>query len=233
VLGIGHLHKAGFVYRDLKPENVLFDERGHVKLTDFGYAKNLQGTDRTSTFCGTADYLAPEVLQSLPYGKGVDWWSLGCVIYEMLVGISPFFNPNLKRMYRAILNDEVRFPAAMSQTARDIVTRLLRKNHAQRLGNGPEGAREIQGHPFFQSISWQAVFERKIEPQWKPNLESPKDVKNFAPEFTAEDPVVSFAEKPVIEGENPFEDWDNFRFTMTNDSAIDDEEEDDEEKETK
>jgi serine/threonine protein kinase len=205
LLAIAHLHKTGFVYRDLKPENVLFDENGHVKLTDFGYAKNLQGADRTSTFCGTADYLAPEVLSGTPYTKAVDWWSLGCVIYEMLVGVSPFYNSNLKRMYRAILNDEVRFPASMSPNAKDLITRLLSKDPAKRLGAGPDDGKEIQSHPFFEDVNWQLVFERKIKMAWKPGIASETDTSNFAEEFTTEDPVVSYEPPPVIDTEeNPF-----------------------------
>jgi serine/threonine protein kinase len=152
----------------------------------------LQGADRTSTFCGTADYLAPEILQSQPYGKVVDWWSLGCVIYEMLVGVSPFYNPNMKRMYRAILNDDVRFPAGMSPTARDFIFQLLKKNPDQRLGHGPEGQKEIQAHPFFATINWHAVFERRVRALWQPVIRSPLDVSHFAKEFTTEDPTVSY-----------------------------------------
>jgi serine/threonine protein kinase len=217
LLAIGHLHKAGFVYRDLKPENILFDENGHVKLTDFGYAKNLQGADRTSTFCGTADYLAPEVLLSTPYTKAVDWWSLGCVIYEMLVGVSPFYNANLKRMYRAILNDEVRFPATLSATAKDLITKLLTKEATRRLGSGPDDSREIQNHIFFCEVNWQMLFERKVKMAWKPGIQSETDTSHFASEFTTEDPVVSYEPAPVISTEdNPFEN-----FTSQHQSVID------------
>jgi serine/threonine protein kinase len=219
----------GFVYRDLKPENVLFDDNGHVKLTDFGYAKNLQGADRTSSFCGTADYLAPEILKSQAYGKSVDWWSLGCVIYEMLVSVSPFYNPHLKRMYRAIVNDEVKFPGPVSPLAKDLISKLLNKDPDQRLGNGTDDAKEIQGHPFFSTINWQAVFERKVEPLWKPQIRSPMDVSNFSQEFTAEDPIVSYTPPPVIVDENYFAGWDDFSLSPHHDKmpVEDDDEESD------
>jgi serine/threonine protein kinase len=198
VLGLGHLHRNGFVYRDLKPENILFDENGHVRLTDFGYAKQLQGADKTSTFCGTADYLAPEVLLAKPYNKSVDWWSFGCVIFEILTGVSPFYCANLKQMYRSILQDDPKFPQIVSPNARDLLTRLLRKNPTERLGNGPDDAKDIQAHPFFTGIDWKAVFERKIKPPWKPAIKSETDTSLFDEEFTGEAPIVSFEQPTMI-----------------------------------
>jgi serine/threonine protein kinase len=145
------------------------------------------------------------VLSGTPYTKAVDWWSLGCVIYEMMVGVSPFYNSNLKRMYRAILNDEVRFPASLSPNVKDLITRLLSKDPTKRLGAGPDDGKEIQSHPFFDDVNWHLVFERKIKMAWKPGIASETDTSNIAEEFTTEDPVVSYEPPPVIDTEeNPF-----------------------------
>ena len=197
VEALGYMHSQSLIYRDLKPENVLFDEDGHVKLTDFGYAKKLKSPDGTAaSFCGTPDYVAPEMLMEGTYTKSIDWWSLGCVIYEMLVGISPFYNKNVQQMYEAIENEPVKFPEIVSDTAMDLIDKLLAKDPGMRLGNGPNDAEEIKCHRFFKGIDWQAVYERKIEPLWRPAIRSETDTSMFDDEFTREPAVVSY-ESPV------------------------------------
>jgi serine/threonine protein kinase len=216
VLALGHLHKNGFIYRDLKPENVLFDEEGHVKLTDFGYTKSLPTDQMAFTFCGTADYLAPEILSNRGYTKSVDWWSLGCLLYEMLVSVSPFYNSNVKKMYKSILNDGIRFPQSVSPLAKDLISQLLKKDPGERLGSGVDDAKEIQGHSFFGEIDWKAVFERKVKAFWTPKMKSETDTSMFDRVFTAEEPVVSFEKPPLIpEGQNLFED-----FTLNAESIV-------------
>ena len=197
VEAIEYLHGKGVMYRDLKPENVLFDEDGHVKITDFGYTKKLKKPDGTaSSFCGTPDYMAPEMLDGGSYSKSVDWWSLGCVIYEMLVGISPFYNKNVRETYHAIAHEPVKFPESVSAVATDLIFKLLAKNPEERLGHGPNDAEEIKCHRFFKGVDWQDVYDKKIPAMWKPVMRSETDTSMFDREFTREPAVVSY-EPPV------------------------------------
>jgi serine/threonine protein kinase len=187
LLGLGHLHALGFVYRDLKPENILVDSEGHLRLTDFGLVKMMVGDQATtSTFCGTPEYLAPEMIQHMPYTKAVDWWSYGCIVYELLVGLPPFYNENKNRMYREIMNGQVTFPQFVSPNAKDLILGLLDRNPVERLGGGEDDFREIQGHPFFAGLNWSAVERRQIRPEWAPMLKTETDVSNFDQEFTAQ-----------------------------------------------
>ena len=199
VLALGYLHKKNFIYRDLKPENVLFDEDGHVKLTDFGYTKKLRGpNDTTDTFCGTPYYIAPELLTGEDYSKSVDWWSLGCVMYEMLVGISPFYNENADLTYKAILKSEVQFPQTLSKPAVDLIHKLLIKDPKQRLGSGAGDAEDVMAHPFFRDLNWQDVYDRKVTPLWKPSMKSDVDTSLFDTQFTQEPAVISYEAAPAI-----------------------------------
>lgn len=203
VLALGYLHKKSFIYRDLKPENVLFDEDGHVQLTDFGYTKKLRSPEATTdTFCGTPYYIAPELLTGEDYSKSVDWWSLGCVIYEMLVGISPFYNDNAERTYKAIMEAPVQFPDTMSRVAVDLIRKLLIKDPKKRLGSGPADAEEIMSHPFFSGLNWQDVYDRKVTPLWKPNMKSEVDTSQFDSQFTQEPVVVSYEPASAISPES-------------------------------
>lgn len=214
-LGLGHLHKLGYVYRDLKLENILFDSQGHIKITDFGYAKgNLLNADSTtSTFCGTTEYLAPEIILQQAYTKVVDWWSLGVLIYEMLVGMPPFFDENPQKTYRYIVNQEPSFPSNVSPLVKDLIQKLLIKDPSKRLGNGEDDVEAIKQHPFFQDIKWDDVLQKKIEPQWKPELTSDIDTSNFDPTFTNEKVSISFENNTICTfTQNQFE---NFTMTKT------------------
>jgi serine/threonine protein kinase len=190
LLGLGHLHSLGFVYRDLKPENVLVDANGHLKLTDFGLVKTdlTGGMSTTSTFCGTPQYMAPEMVDHSPYTKAVDWWSFGVLLYEMLVGIPPFFNENRTRLYRSIKFDPIRFPDWTSDEAQDLLLKLLERNPNRRLGGGPRDHLDIMKQPFFADLDWDAVLARRIVPEWIPQIASATDTSNFEEEFTR-DPV--------------------------------------------
>jgi serine/threonine protein kinase len=186
LLGLGHLHSLGFVYRDLKPENILLDAQGHLKLTDFGLVKTVGGeSGTTTTFCGTPEYIAPEMLRQLPYTKAVDWWSFGCIVYEMLVGLPPFYDENKNKMYRAIMQNELTFPEEVGVDAQDLIARLLNRDPHQRLGGGEADYREIQQHPFFAPLDWAAVASKAITPEWAPQLSEETDVSNFDAQFTA------------------------------------------------
>ncbi|EAY16833.1 AGC family protein kinase [Trichomonas vaginalis G3] len=216
-LGLGYLHKLGFIYRDLKPENILVDQDGHLKITDFGLAKNTDmGT--TSTFCGTPEYIAPEMLQRLPYTKAVDWWSYGIIIYEMLTGLPPFYDENTNQMYRSILRDDVKYPSHVSHDARSLINQLLNRNPEARLGSGPSDYEEIKAHPFFASINWENVFNKKTKPEWKPKIKNATDTSLFDEEFTHETGGVSFEDGSLI-GADTQEQFNGF--TCTQDSTLD------------
>lgn len=186
-----HLHSFNVIYRDLKPENILLDYTGHIALCDFGLCKlNMSEKDTTNTFCGTPEYLAPELLSGHGYTKCVDWWTLGVLLYEMLTGLPPFYDENTNEMYRKILQDPLKFPEEVGSDARSLLTQLLNRDPARRLG--VNGAQEIKDHPFFaKHIDWKRLLAKKIQPPFKPAVASAIDTSNFDSEFTAEPPVDS------------------------------------------
>lgn len=158
-----YLHSQGIIYRDLKLENLLLDKDGHIKIADFGLCKEDITYGRTTkTFCGTPEYLAPEVLEDNDYGRAVDWWGTGVVMYEMICGRLPFYNRDHDVLFALILMEEVRFPRNISQEARSLLTGFLVKIPSQRLGGGPDDVKEIQAHPFFASINWTDLEQKKV-----------------------------------------------------------------------
>ena len=191
-LSLEYLHKKGIVYRDIKPENILIDEDGYLKLIDFGMAKILKDGENTNSFCGTPEYLAPEIITGEGHNMMADWWSYGTLIYEMLFGIPPFFCDNVEKMFELITKSELRFPKKFktSEEAKDLLGKLLTKNQKERFGiNG--GFEEIKKHPFFKGIDFKALENKKIKAPFKPSLEDSFDVKNFDEEFTSEELVSS------------------------------------------
>ncbi|KAF6760378.1 kinase-like domain-containing protein [Ephemerocybe angulata] len=189
-----HLHGFNVVYRDLKPENILLDYTGHIALCDFGLCKlNMSETEKTNTFCGTPEYIAPELLESQGYTKTVDWWTLGVLLYEMMTGLPPFYDENVNTMYQRILSDPLNFPPDISAEAKSVMTGLLQRDPTRRLG--VNGGEEIKRHPFFAKyIDWNRLLAKKIQPPFKPSVESVLDVANFDSDFTneeAQDSVVT------------------------------------------
>ncbi|XP_071387319.1 serine/threonine-protein kinase N1b isoform X3 [Centroberyx affinis] len=192
VLGLQFLHDHKIVYRDLKLDNLLLDTEGFVKIADFGLCKEGMGYgDRTSTFCGTPEFLAPEVLTDTSYTRAVDWWGLGVLIYEMLVGESPFPGDDEEEVFDSIVNDEVRYPRFLSTEAIGIMRRLLRRNPERRLGSGEKDAEDVKKQPFFRGMEWEALLQRKILPPFVPSIGDKEDVSNFDEEFTAEPPALT------------------------------------------
>ena len=186
VLALESLHKNNMVYRDLKPENILLDSKGHVKLTDFGLSKILEDEDdKAFTLCGTPQYLAPEVLLKQGYDKMVDWWSLGCVLYEMLMGRLPFA---IKRgmINLKIYEKKIDFPRKISNEARDLIEKFLVVNPTERLGYGPNGTDDIKNHPFFNGVDWDLAIQKKYKPPFIPKLKNDVDLRYFDNCFTDE-----------------------------------------------
>jgi len=202
LLGLEKLHSLGFIYRDLKPENVLVDQNGHLKLTDFGLVKTEMKYDQTTTtFCGTPEYIAPEMLQNQPYTKAVDWWSFGILVYEMLTGLPPFYDENTNKMYRAIVTQEPHYPRYVPEVARNFLDKLLKKNPSDRIGSGPADGEEIKSDPFFEGLNWQDVMDKKITPGYVPQIQGDTDTGNFDVEFTHEKPTVSYEDPTQLQDE--------------------------------
>ncbi|KIW04520.1 uncharacterized protein PV09_04275 [Verruconis gallopava] len=179
VLILEFLHeRMGVAYRDLKPENMLIDAEGHLKLVDFGFAKKI-GKLETYTLCGTPEYLAPEVIRNTGHGYAVDWWALGILIYEFLVGQPPFWDQNPIKIYEQIVEGKIRFPSAMPDAARDIISRLCTVDVTKRLGNIKGGARTVKQHEWFAGVNWDDMYYRRCRGPIIPHLSSPTDTRNF------------------------------------------------------
>ncbi|PAA49669.1 hypothetical protein BOX15_Mlig026841g1 [Macrostomum lignano] len=194
VLALGHLHFNGIVYRDLKPENILLSKTGHIKLTDFGLSKvavNEGGI--TNTFCGTIDYMAPEIILREGHGRAVDWWSLGTLMYDMLSGGPPFSGDTRKETIERIIKAKLSVPEYLSDEARSLLRGLLNRRVRDRIGSGPTGVEELKRHPFFRSVDWRRVRDLNYSPPFRPAsvLASDTDVSLFDPKFTHENPVES------------------------------------------
>ncbi|XP_048819079.1 serine/threonine-protein kinase Sgk2-like isoform X1 [Lagopus muta] len=195
---IGYLHSLNIIYRDLKPENILLDCQGHVVLTDFGLCKEgMEEEETTSTFCGTPEYLAPEVLKKQPYDRTVDWWCLGAVLYEMLFGLPPFYSRDVSQMYDNILHKQLQIQGSKTVAACDILHGLLHKDQKRRLGAKTDFL-EIKNHVFFSPINWDDLYHKRITPPFNPNVAGPADLRHFDPEFTQEAISASITHTPDL-----------------------------------
>lgn len=200
LITLEYIHSNNIIYRDLKPENLLIKHNGYLKLTDFGLSKVTPG--RTYTFCGTSEYLAPEVLLKNGYGKAVDWWSFGVIIYEMLVGVSPFFNSDPMVIFEKILQAKIRFPRGFDKTAKSLIKHLLVKDLSKRYGNMKNGVNDIKRHKWFKEVDWVLLFNERIQMPAVPAITFQGDTSNFYnyPEsFTVSE--------PVIQSLDPFLNW--------------------------
>jgi serine/threonine-protein kinase N2 len=212
VLGLQFLHDQKIIYRDLKLDNLLLDTEGYLKMADFGLCKEGIGFgDRTGTFCGTPEFLAPEVLLEPTYTRAVDWWGLGVLIYEMLVGESPFPGDIEEEIFEAITRDEVKYPRFLSNESISIMRRLLRKNVDRRLGSSEKDAEDVKKQAFFRSIDWDGLLNKRVRPPFVPTIKSSEDVSNFDEEFTREDAILTPPKdyRPITdEDQTKFADFD-------------------------
>uniref|UniRef100_H2YRH4 Protein kinase C n=1 Tax=Ciona savignyi TaxID=51511 RepID=H2YRH4_CIOSA len=189
ILALQFLHKHGIVYRDIKLDNILLDQDGHCKLADFGMCREgVKDGNLATTFCGTPDYIAPEILQELDYGVSVDWWALGVLMYEMLAGQPPFEADNEDDLFESIMNDDVLYPVWLTKNAVNILEMFMTKKPARRLGCGSTGESAILQHPFFATMDWVALENKQIEPPFKPSVKNIYDTTNFDSDFTRMSP---------------------------------------------
>ena len=211
-LALKYLHDNGIIYRDLKLDNLLLDAEGHIKVADFGLCKDkMWYGERTGTFCGTPEFIAPEILQENDYTRSVDWWALGVLIYEMLIGQPPYAGDEEEEIFLSILRDTVTYPKYLSTQSASIIQSLLCRNPVQRLGGGKEDAKEVMDHPYFLSIDWPKLLKRQIKPPFVPRVDKEDGLNNFDKEFTGERPILSpVDESPLTDAEQL--EFDGFSF---------------------
>merc|ERR1740117_490486 len=178
---LSHLHQRQICYRDLKPENILIDRQGYCILVDLGFAKVLKDNKKTYTLCGTPEYLSPEIILSKGHDTGVDYWAFGVLIYEMLVGRSPFYSYGTDQvsLFKRIVMVKYQCPSKVTDDAKDVIKKLLTRRQASRIGNLSRGHLDIKEHPWFASLDFEKLNDRKIKAPWKPKATNPMDSRNF------------------------------------------------------
>ena len=213
-IALQHLHEFGIAYRDLKPENILIDEDGYIKLCDFGASVHFQGTKKETSFAGSPEYASPEMITHEGHTIMSDWWSFGILIYELLYGITPFFNKDKNRMYELIEIGELKFPRTIkiddtikpikvSDEAKNIIIKLLEKNPGSRLGR--TGLNEIKSHPFFGNLNFDMINNKKLKSPFKPTIIDDDITCNFDEEYTS----MAIEESPVAEWITDYQEWFN------------------------
>lgn len=216
VLALEYIHQLDIVYRDLKPENVLLDARGHVRLTDFGLSKEgiTNSSSGANSFCGTPEYLAPEILNRQGHGRAVDWWSLGALLYEMLTGLPPFYCRDRERLFEKIRRGHLEYPRSLSSRAQLLLRGLLTKDPTKRLGSGEDDASPIKSHLFFHGTNWEKLASGEISPPWDPQINNSADTSQFDEEFTSMPIFSPSSHQPTGFGVTPQDNvFEGFTFT--------------------
>lgn len=211
-LAVGHLHTLGIVYRDLKPENILLDRTGNIKITDFGLCKESIFEDNTTnTFCGTIEYMAPEVIIRRGHNRSADWWSLGVVMYDMLNGGPPFTGRDRNEAKKAVCKGKLKLKSYFTHNARELMKVLLNRQPMNRLGAGPEDSVHIQRHPWFAEIDWEMVYNKQLTPPYIPQLSCDEDVSLFDEIFIKEPAYDTPCKTPL--SEQHFNAFPGFTYT--------------------
>eukprot|EP01022_Parablepharisma_sp_SALTPOND_P019716 TRINITY_DN340_c1_g1_i1.p2 TRINITY_DN340_c1_g1~~TRINITY_DN340_c1_g1_i1.p2 ORF type:complete len:288 (+),score=17.28 TRINITY_DN340_c1_g1_i1:3288-4151(+) len=206
VLALEYLHSKKIIFRDLKPESIYISLNGYLKLGDFSLAKVTKG--KTYTLCGTPEYLAPEIILNKGHDQAVDWWAMGILLYEMLMGIDPFSAEESSEVYEKILSGKLSFPESFNRDAKSLIKRLLQSDLSKRLGNLRNGVQDIKQHKFFKGFSWTDCENRKMVPPYYPHFKSSDDLTNYPvyPESDHKTPSL----KPT---EDPFINWSTQLYT--------------------
>ena len=193
-----YLHSKNIIYRDLKPENILIQPSGFLKLTDFGFAKYITG--QTYTLCGTPEYLAPEIIANKGHGKPVDWWTLGVLLYEMMVGIDPFNDPDPMMVYQKIIKGKIKFPKNIDKDGKSLIKHLLVGDVSKRYGCLKRGVKDIIQHKFFENFDWNGLLFRTMRPPYVPKVKNNEDTANYNeyPDSNSEVPGLKQDKDPFI-----------------------------------
>ena len=194
------LHSKNIIYRDLRPENLLIDHKGFLRLVDFGFSKLCEG--KTYTVCGTPEYMAPEIILNKGHDKGADWWSLGCFLYELLVGITPFFENDPILIYNKVLKGDIKFPSNFSPSAKSIIKHCLEKDVGKRYGCLAKGIADIKGHRFFKDLDWNSLSKQRGKPPYVPPLTNNDDMSLLNIINEDDDEAAS-----IDPSEDPFDSW--------------------------
>ena len=210
ILGLEFLHQNNVIFRDLKPENILLDSEGHIRISDFGLSKILENSrDKAYTLCGTLKYLAPEILKNKGYEKSIDWWSLGCIFYEMLMGHLPFkINGNV--IDPEVFEEKIKFNDNMNPLLVDLISQLLAVNPKKRIGYGDSDAKKIKEHQYFIDVDWNKYLNKEIEPPFVPKLDGDMDLRYFDKSFT--DEPVNSDRATIMSGSNRTSEYNGFTY---------------------